>query len=90
VSFTTVRGQKIGFKSCECEKFLNIAIIHVFHIWEKRILSCNNTTFFLQLFNFFPFFDFAMERNFFPLRLRHQTSANNLRSVRSSAFCRQP
>jgi len=30
LSFTLVRGQKIGFNSCECIKFLNIANIHAF------------------------------------------------------------
>jgi len=34
---------------------LNIANIHVFHVWVKRILSCNDTTFFLNYFYFFWF-----------------------------------
>jgi len=62
---TTVRGQKIGFNGCECIKFLNIANFHVFHVWGKRILSCNDTTFFLH---FFSFFDFAMQLFFIPVR----------------------
>jgi len=52
LSFTTVREQKIGFNSCECIKFLNIANFHVFHVWAKRILSCNDTTYFLHFFSF--------------------------------------
>ena len=31
-----------------------------------------------------------LQRNFFPLRLRHQTSATKLRYLRNSAFYRQP
>jgi len=81
-----VRGQKIGVNSCECIKFLNIANFHVFHVWGKRILSCNDTTDFSL--TIFPFFDFTTQ--LFPLRLRHQTSATKLRYLRSSAFNRQP
>ena len=51
LSFTTVQGQKIGFNSCECINFLNIANFHVFHVCGKR-LSCNDTTFFLHFFSF--------------------------------------
>ena len=52
LSFTMVRGQKIGFYSCEFIKFLNIANLHV---WGKHILSCNDTTFILHFFSFFCF-----------------------------------
>ena len=38
------------------------------------------------IIKYFPF----LQRNFFPLRLRHQTSATKLRYLRSSAFYRQP
>jgi len=55
LSFTTYRGQKIGFNSCECIKFLNIANFHAFHVWGKRILSYGDTTFFLHFFSFFCF-----------------------------------
>ena len=55
LSFTTARGQKNGFNSCECIKLLNIANFHAFHVWWKRILSCNDTTFFLHFFHFFAF-----------------------------------
>jgi len=55
LSFTMVRGQKIGFNSGECIKFLNITNFHVFNVWVKRILSCNDTTFFLHYFSFFCF-----------------------------------
>jgi len=55
LSFTTIREQKIGFNSCECTKILSIANFHVFHVWEKRILSCNDTTFFLHFSSFFAF-----------------------------------
>jgi len=58
LSFTTVRGQKTGFNSCECVKFLNIANFHAIHVWGKCILSCNDTPFFLH---FFPFFAFAKQ-----------------------------
>jgi len=51
----------------------------------KRILSCNDTTFF---FTFFPFFAFAMQ--VFLLRLRHQTSVTKLCYLRSSTFYRAP
>jgi len=77
--------KKIGFNSCECIKFLNIANFHVFYVWGRRILSCND--------NIFPsiFFLFLiLQRNFFPLRLRHQTSASKLRYIRSSGIYRQP
>ena len=52
LSFTTAQGQKIGFNSCECIKFLNIANFHAIHVWGKRILSCSGTTFFLYFFSF--------------------------------------
>jgi len=39
-------------------KILNIANFHAFHVWGKRILSCNDTTFFLH---FFPFVAFATQ-----------------------------
>jgi len=55
LSFITVRGQKIGFNSCECVKFVNIANFHASHVWGKRISSCNDTTFFLHIFSFFCF-----------------------------------
>jgi len=77
--------KNIGFNSCECIKYLNIANFHVFHVWGKRILSCNDATFSL---NYFSFFYFATQL-FFPLRLRHQTSATKLRYLRSSAFYRK-
>jgi len=51
----------------------------------KRILSCNDTTFVLH---FFPFVAFT--RQFFPLRLRHQTSATKLCYLRSSGFYKAP
>jgi len=51
--FTMVRGKKIGFNSCECIKFFNIANIHAFHIWRKRIKCCNDITFFLYFFCFY-------------------------------------
>jgi len=54
LSFTTVRG-KIGLNSCEGIKFLNIANFLAFHVWGKRILSNNDTTFFLHLFFLFCF-----------------------------------
>jgi len=47
----------------------------------------------LQWYNIFPslFFLFLiLKRNFFPLQLRHQTSATKLRYLQSSAFYRQP
>jgi len=50
-SFKTVRGQKIGFNSCECMQFLNIA-----NIWGKRIFICNKKKFFLC---FFPVYSFC-------------------------------
>jgi len=48
-------GKKIGFASCECIQFLNIANFHAFHVCGKRILSCNDTTFFLHFFSCFYF-----------------------------------
>jgi len=50
-----VWGQKIGFNSCECIKFLNIANIHALDVWGKRILISNNKIFFLCFFSFIPF-----------------------------------
>ena len=47
----------------------------------------------LQWYSIFPalFFLFLiMQCNFFPLQLRHETSATKLRYLRSSAFYRQP
>ena len=47
-----VRGQKIGFNSCECIQFLNNANFHAFHVWEKTHIK-------LQWYNIFPsFFSF--------------------------------
>jgi len=71
--------KKIGFNSCECIQFLNIANIYVFHVWGQRILSCNGTTFFLQ---FFPCFDFATQ--LFSSPVRHQTSATKLRLLQAT------
>ena len=36
-------------------KFLNIANFHAFHFWRKRILSCNDKTFFLHFSSLFCF-----------------------------------
>ena len=47
--------KKIGFNSCEFIKFLNIANFHVFYVWRRRILSCNDATFLLHFFSFFWF-----------------------------------
>jgi len=58
LSFATVRRQKIGFNSCECIKFLNIANIDVLDVWGKRIFICNNIIFY---FAFFLFILFAMQ-----------------------------
>ena len=55
LSFTMVRGQKIGFNRCECIKFLNIANIHVLHVWRKRIFIFNNKIFFLCFFSVYSF-----------------------------------
>jgi len=76
LSFTTVRGQKIGLNSCECIKFLNIANIHLLDVWSKRLFICNNNIFFLCFFCLF-----LLQRNFFLLRLRHQTSATKLHYI---------
>jgi len=78
------RDKTIGFNSCECIKFLNIAN---FHVWEKRILTCNDS---IQHFSFTFFLFLILQSNFFPLRLHHQTSATKLRYLRSSPFYRQP
>ena len=78
-----VLSQKIGFNSCECMKCLNIANFHAFDVWGKLSLSFNGTTFFLVLFFFLIL---LLQRNFFPLRLRHQTSATKRRYLRRSAF----
>ena len=52
LSFTTVRGQKNRFQQLWIYKILNIANFHAFHVWGKRILSCNDTTFILHFFSF--------------------------------------
>jgi len=49
-------------------EIFKIANLHAFHVWEKPILSCNDTTYFLHFFFFVPF-----TTQFSPLRLRHQT-----------------
>ena len=75
LSFTTVRGRKIGFNSCEFMKFLNIANVHALDVWVMRILICNNKVF------SFPFFClFLLQCNFFPLRCQEKflTSAKFL------------
>jgi len=77
--------KKIGFNSCECIKFSNIANSHAFYVWEKRILSYNDITFFLH---FFRFFAFATPLLSTPVR--HQTSATKLRYLQSSAFYKAP
>jgi len=40
----------------------------------------------IQHFSFTFFLFLLLQRNFFPLRLRYQTSATKLRYLRSSAF----
>ena len=52
LSFTTGRGQKIGFNRCESTKFLNIANIHALDVWWKRMFVCNNKIFFLCVYSF--------------------------------------
>jgi len=53
MSFTTVRGQTIGFNSCDFIKFLNIANFqYAFHVWGKHILSCNDTNLSFTFFYF--------------------------------------
>jgi len=44
----------------------------------------------IKYFSFAFFLLFPLQRNFSPLRLRHQTSATKLRYLRSSAFYRAP
>jgi len=83
--FTTVRGQKIGFNACECIKFLNIANFHAFYVWGKRILSCNDTTFFLHFFSFF----FAFATQLFSTSVT-SLDLRKLRYLRSSGFYRAP
>jgi len=55
LSFTTVQGQKIGFKSCESIHFVIIANFHTLHVCVKRIFSCNEKTIFLCICAFFFF-----------------------------------
>jgi len=66
-------------------------------IFKHRKLPCipclEETHIKFQRYNIFPslFFLFMiLQCNFFPLWLRHQTSATKLRYLRSSAFYRQP
>jgi len=47
--------KNIGFNSCECIKFLNIANFHAFHVSGKCILSYTDTSFFVHFFSFFFF-----------------------------------
>jgi len=56
LSFTTVRGQKIGFNRCECIQFSNNSNVHALHVWGKRILIWNDR---LQHFSFIFFYFFA-------------------------------
>jgi len=62
LSFTTVQGQKIGFNSCECIKFLNIANIHALDVWGKRIFICNK-----KILAFFLFISFATQLSSTPV-----------------------
>jgi len=57
LSFTTVREQKIGFNSCECIQFFNIANTHVLNVWGKCIFICNNKIFFLWFFSVYSFYN---------------------------------
>ena len=72
LSFTTVRGRKIGFNSCEFMKFLNIANVHALDVWVMRILICNykvfSFPFFVYSFCNATFFHSGVKRNFWPLR----------------------
>jgi len=52
LSFTTVWGQKNRFQQLWKYNFLNIANFHTLHICVKRILSCNEKTFFLCICSF--------------------------------------
>jgi len=90
LSFTTVRGQKIVFNSCEFIKFLNIANYHVFHVWGKRILSCNDTTFILHFFSFFCFATQLFATPVTSLNLRIQAPLfTELRLLQATVFTEQ-
>ena len=62
---------------------------HRKHLWIRCLVEAH---IYLQYkFFFLCFFPFILlQRNFFPLQLRHQTSATKLRYLRSSAFYRAP
>ena len=90
LSFTTVRRQKIGFISCECIKFLNIANIHALDVWGKRIFIWNNKIF---SFAFFPFILFARQLFSTPVTsstLRNQAPlfTDRLSLFRLYGFCK--
>ena len=84
LNFTMVRGQKIGFNSFECIKFLNIANFHAFHVWGKHVKL--QWYIFPSLFFIFLF----LQRNFYPLRLRRQTSATSSAIYSASPFTGHP
>jgi len=86
LSFTTLQGQKIGFNSCECIQFLNKANFHAFHVWGKRILSCNDTTVFLHSFFLF----LLLQRNLFHSSYVIKPPQPSSPINRSSAFYREP
>jgi len=75
LSFTTVRGKKIGFNSCEFLKFLNIAKFHALHVWGKRILNCNDTTFIFHFFSFFCFCNATFFHFGYVIKPPHPSSA---------------
>jgi len=85
LSFTTVRRQKIGFNSCECIKFLNIANIHALDVWGKHIFICSNKVFFLCFFSIYSICNAT-----FSTPVTSSKPATKLRYLRSSAFYSAP
>ena len=68
------RDKKIGFNSCECTKFVNIANIHALDVWGKHILICNNKIFFLCFFSVYSFCNSTFSTPVTSSNLRNQAT----------------
>ena len=66
-------------------EIFKIANLHAFHVWEKRILSCNDTTYFLHFFFFCSFYN-----PIFSTPVTSSNPATKIRYLRSSTFYREP
>jgi len=83
MSFTTLRGQKIGFNSCESINiFIHRKLPYITCLREAHRYSVAMRKHFF--FAFVPFF--LLQLKFFPLRLHHQRSTNKIRPDGAPSF----